>query len=423
MTERRNEWKTSHSDLEILRGLARRTLEIANDPVNAERRRLWYAHDEGRAERPMVLCESGVAYGEMPEHNRLRSEAEWARGLENGLRFEIFQFEQIRDDHVVEPYVNCNWKLEVSDYGVQARQEYAPRVSGNVSSRRWEHPIKDINADFDKLHPRAYSVDRDGTLAWKAHLEEVFDGVLPVRIRGGFWWTVGMTWAAIDLIGLENLMLYMCTEPEGLHRLMAFLRDDHIAFIEWFEREGLLTLNNENDYIGSGSMGYSRRLPAPDKEDDEPARLRDIWGLSESQETALVGPDQFEEFVFRYQLPVIEKFGAIYYGCCEPVHNRWNSLKKIPNLRRVSVAPWCDQEFMADALGRDIVFSRKPNPTLISTEHFDEDLIREDLCETCRIARDCNLELIMKDVHTLCGEPQRAARWVQIAREAIDETT
>jgi hypothetical protein len=76
---------------------------------------------------------------------------------------------------------------------------------------------------------------------------------------------------------------------------------------------------------------------------------------------------------------------------------------------------------MAEALGREYVFSRKPNPTLVSTPVFDEDLIRDDLRYTLRVARDCNVEIILKDVHTLCGNPLRIARWVEIAREVTDE--
>ena len=46
-----------------------------------------------------------------------------------------------------------------------------------------------------------------------------------------------------------------------------------------------------------------------------------------------------------------------------------------------------------------------------------DEIIREDLRFTVTTARDCNLEIIMKDVHTLCGDPLRLARWVQLARE------
>jgi len=94
----------------------------------------------------------------------------------------------------------------------------------------------------------------------------------------------------------------------------------------------------------------------------------------------------------------------------------------MPNLRVASVSPLCNQEIMGEALGNDYVFSRKPNPTLISTDDFNEELIRKDIRVTLDIARrrDCRLELIMKDVHTLREEPHRLARWVQWTREEIE---
>ncbi len=415
-----SQWMIVPSDVEVLRRLAERKVEIANDPANVERRRLWYALDADRGERPMILAESWVAFDDLPASRTVCRE-EWAKKIEKDLRFEIWQFEEVRDDHIVEPWFNVKWRVEVSDYGVASKQEYAERVSGNVSSRRWEPPLKDLDGEFEKLRPRTYSVDREGTLAWKAHLDEVFGGILKIRFRGGFYWTTGLTQAVIDLVGLEQMMVYMCTNPEGMHRLMAFLQSDCLAFIDWLERERLLSLNNENDYIGSGSMGYSRALPQPGWKEGGPVRAKDMWTLTESQETVGVSPNQFEEFVVSYYRPIVERFGRAYYGCCEPVHDRWQYVKTLANLKRVSISPWCDQSIMAEILGRDYVFSRKPNPTLVSTPEFSEDLIRDDLRRTLTAARDCNVEVILKDVHTLCGEPGRMARWVSIAREMIEE--
>ena len=173
------------------------------------------------------------------------------------------------------------------------------------------------------------------------------------------------------------------------------------------------------DYIGSGSEGYVPDLPAPGFVPGRPARLRDQWVLLESQETVGVGPELFKEFIFGYQQEIADQFGLVYYGCCEPVHTRWHVLEKFANLRAVSVSPWCDEDFMAEHLGRRRVYSRKPNPTLISTERFDEAAIRADLRKTLQATRrhGCATEIIMKDVHTLHNEPDRLARWVQLARE------
>jgi hypothetical protein len=406
-------------DLRILRELARRKLDAVAHPDNVARRALWLAHDAGRGERPLVLAESHVSFADLPASQTQCAE-QWARDLEWGLRFDLWQFEVMKDDHVLEPWVNTGWRVSTTDYGVQTKTTWADRVSGNVSSRHWDPPLTDLPRDLDLLKPRSFSVDRETSLAWRDHLAEVFDGTLGVRIRGGFWWTTGLTWSAIDLIGLEQFMLAMAIDGESIHRLMAFLSEDLMEYTSWLEAEGLFTLNNENDYIGSGSMGYTASLPAEGYTPAAPARPRDLWTLCESQETVSVSPSMFEEFVFQYQRPIAERFGACYYGCCEPVNNRWHVIKKLKNLRRVSVSPWCDEAFMAEALGRGIAFSRKPNPALVSTERWDEEAIVEDLRTTLQAAAGCSLELIMKDVHTLAGEPMRLARWVELAKQGID---
>jgi len=408
----------SASDREILRQVAEQKMRVADDPVNRARRAAWLALDAGTGGRPMILAESGVRDQDRPfdDARDLRCTGAWARGVESQLRYDVLRFERLKDDHVVEPWFNLNWNVSTSGYGV-TKTTHATDNDGHLAACNWEPALADLDADFGKLTPRTFQVDREATHAYRAAVDAVIGDICPTRLRGSFFWTMGMTIVAIDLIGLENLMLTMYDNPAGLHRLMAFLRDDHLAYARWLEREGLLSLNNENDYIGSGSEGHSRDLPQADWKPGDPVRLRDCWVLSESQETVGVGPDLFEEFIFPYQLAVAREFGKCYYGCCEPVNNRWHVLKRLPNLARVSVSPWADQAFMAGACGREVVFSRKPNPTQISTSIFDERAIRADLCETLQQAKGCRLEIVMKDVHTLHNEPGRLARWVELARE------
>ena len=412
------EWNTTPADAKRLRALAARVRQIADLPVQEERRRQWKAINRLQAERPMLLIEHVGIRGELGIEAGLQCSEKWACSIEKGFVDIIWRHENCCDDAAVEPWHDVAWKVDKGNYGVETKYEHGNN-EGRLGSYHWDPPLKDLDRDFALLKPRVFSVDREGTLRWKAHLEGVFGDVLPVRIRGDYWWTVGLTWHAILLVGLENLMLLMYDNPKGLHRLMAFLRDDHVAFAKWLEDEGLLTLNNENDYIGSGSAGHTDQLPQPDWRPGDKVRRKDLWVLSESQETVGVGPDLFAEFIFPYQLDVVRDFGLLYYGCCEPVHNRWQVIKRFPNLRKVSVSPWCNQSFMAEALGRDYVFCRKPNPALISTERFDESAIRADLRETLATARDCNLEIVMKDVHTVNNEPGRLKRWVDIAREEI----
>lgn len=413
-------WPINPDDIRILRGLFQRKRELAQDPVMAERRQLWTDHASLRSQRPMILAETQGVVDELVPISTLQCREEWAQKLERGLRELIFRCEQVQDDFVVEPWIEYQWEVTIGDFGVETVLVRGDNA-GKLGSYHWDPPIKDLDKDFDRLHFRSLSVDREKTLAWRDLLEEQFGDILPVRMRSNYWWTTGLTWTAINLLGLDRLMLSMYDNPAGLHRLMAFLRDEFMYFLDWFEDGKLLSPNNENDYIGSGSVGYTTELPQHGREDGNPALIRDLWGLSESQETVGVSPKMFEEFVFPYQQPIISRFGLSYYGCCEPLHSRIQIIKQIPNLRRVSVSPWCKQEAMVEELGEAYIHCRKPSPTLVSTDIFDEEAIREDVRTTLRIAAGCPLELVMKDVHTLNDQPLRLGRWVALAREVCGE--
>ena len=49
-----------------------------------------------------------------------------------------------------------------------------------------------------------------------------------------------------------------------------------------------------------------------------------------------------------------------------------------------------------------------------------EDLVRSELRKDLDILKDCHVEVIMKDNHTLGGSKENAVRWCRIAREEIE---
>jgi hypothetical protein len=207
--------------------------------------------------------------------------------------------------------------------------------------------------------------------------------------------------------------------PDALHRLIAYLRDDRLAYFGWLEREGLLGLNSTGwELAGSGSPGYTTALPQPDYAGAP--RLRDLWAWMESQETTMISPRMFARFFLPYMADVSRQFGLIYYGCCEPVHDRWDQIvAAIPNVRAVSVSPWCDRRAIAEKLGRNYVFSRKPKAAPISGPNPDWDELEQDLDETLAAARDCNLEIIYRDVYRINGDRPRLTKWTQMVRSRI----
>ena len=404
----------TQKDREILRRLAGRLCEIANSAENERKKARILRHNRLDSDGgPIILCSPEGAWREVNLEAALECESGLARGVELNLRARLYTAEVLQDDSFIEPVCDIGWQIAWGDYGVRVMEMHPDEQFGSF---HYQPELTDLSDEsLARLHFRSLSVDRDATMRYLAMLQEAIGDLLDVRIHGGFWWTLGLTWEVIKLIGLDNLMLYMYDDPDGLHKLMGWMRDEHTHMMDFFENEGLLSLNNGAEHVASGGIGYTDELGCPPP---ERVTYRDLWGFAESQETVGISPEMFAEFILPYQLPLLERFGLNCYGCCEPVDTRWAYIKQIPRLRRISISPWCDQEMMAAELGNRYIFSRKPNPSLVSVG-FYEDEIRKELSHTLRVCRqnNCNLEMILKDTHTVENHPERLARWVEIARE------
>lgn len=398
----------------ILRKLAEKVAELASLPEQEEKRKLWYKHNDLGATRPLILCDPENGWCEIIREEQLECEDEMARRWEVRLRKLIFWGNEMGDDRVIEEYFDLGYVYDETDWGM-----HEIRMQGeNRGSFRWEEPLKDYK-DFNKLHFPKITVDYEKTEEIVNIAKEIFDGLLTVRIKGGWWWSLGLTYTLVLLRGMENVMLDMYDNPEELHKLMAFLRDGHMAKIDFLEAEGLLTLNGDGIFVGSHSHGYTHQLP---QKDYVGTRIRtcDMWGFGESQETVSVSPEMFEEFIFPYQLPILKRFGMNYYGCCEPLNKRWDIISKIPSLRKVSVSPWADLEDMASKLQNKYVYSMKPNPAYLATSNLDKEYIRKSLREVFKITKDCRVEVVMKDNNTIGNNPQNVIDWCRIAREEAE---
>jgi hypothetical protein len=398
---------------DVLRRLAGQYAETAHHPDAEQRRLAWKDHNAMRTCKPLILAEPENSWFEILPDAELACTDPFARFLERELRQKLFRIQEIKDDRPYDPFIDLPWYYTTTGFGVEIHR----MQTSQQGSFAWsEFPLKNLAEDLSKLSFRQVSVDRERTLADKERAEKLFGDLLGIRIRGYFWWSLGMTREVIELMGLENFMLAMYDDPDHLHKLMAFMRDEHLHFIMELERNGLFTGNNKDNGIASGGIGYTDELPGKEHVEGTPFRLLDTWGFAESQETVGVSPDMFGEFVFPYQLPILEKFGLNCYGCCEPLEKRMKYVRNIPRLRRVSVSPWADQEKMADECRGRFIFSRKPHPALI-IQGFDENAIRADLRKTFQCSAGCTVEIIMKDLNTISGEPERIGRWVALAKE------
>jgi hypothetical protein len=397
-----------------LRDLAKRVADVAALPIQAERARLWRKLNALEPERPMVLANPQGGWRELVPETALQCPG--LCGFEMSLRRKIYRHEHIPDDYPITATFGVGWTVEVGGYGLGETQTR----SEDLGSYRWDPPVKS-EADWDGVHPRSILIDHEATARTEALAQDILGDILLVRRLGESACRVKLTRDLIHLRGLDQIMFDMYDNPRFLHRMMAFLRDEKQREWEVYEREGVLSLNNGSDHItGSGGVSHTDELPAADFAGH--VRMKDMWCWGESQETVGVGPDQFFEFVLQYQLPLMNRFGLVDYGCCEPLDRKFDLLiRHIPRLRSVAVSPWCNRKVAAEKLGNRYIYVYKPNPSRICSPRADFEAAEQDIRETLQIARGCCVSIIMKDTHTFMNEPERVTRWAEMASRLAAE--
>lgn len=391
-----------------LRDLAKHQLELAESPENRERERAWYAHNALEGDRPMVVFEEGTC---RQEFYTPRCEDPEDRLLESQMLQTIRAHELVGDDKVIPNYVKIPVKIDAKLFGLERSRTVAAEGLGFHD----EPVLEDLDEDLEKLSPTEFSFDEAAARRLEERAHELFGDVLPTRrVNELNQWHFTLTQHVVNLMGMENMCYAMYDTPESFHGLMKFLVEDFRRLLRWEEKNGLLFANAGNDYMGSGSFCFNRELAQ-----EGAVVSTQTWGHLNSQETVAISPDMYGEFIFPYYAEAAREFGLLYYGCCEPVHPIWDDyISKLPNLRKVSISPWCDEEIMSQRLtGSKVIYSRKPSPNFLGvTPAFDEEAFTAYIKNTVELTRGCHTEFIFRDVYTLHGNTGKARRAVEIVR-------
>jgi len=407
----------SAADMKIVRELGQRYAEIAALPVQEEKRRLWRKLNALRPERPMVMIDQ-VCWNEMnvDDELTLRCADPACREYETFLRRTLYQWKRFPVDMVVEPFLRVPMAIRNTGFGVKVEERVA--VSDPTNSVVGHRFVNQFQTEEDLEKIRTPQIDHDAAETGRrmALAHELFDGCLEVRAWGAdpylSLWDPISTW-----MGVEAAILALMDEPEYMHRLLARMTDGYLSMLDQLETQGLL--------CGPQSLihctgAWTDELPAPGYDPARP-RTKDLWMFGLAQMLSTVSPAMFKEFEVDYTRRICARFGLVYYGCCDPLDGKMKEVRQLPNVRKVSMSPWVNEERGAEAISRDYVYSRKPNPALVAWDEFDADQVRKDLQTTRNICRrhGCPLEFILKDISTVRYRPERLTEWARVAMEVV----
>jgi hypothetical protein len=414
---------TSPDDRSRLRAAAAEYAAIANsDEMNARREKWRLTNRLLERTVPFHIEDNGSFFADLTP--KPQCEGDFERGCEAHFLRCTTNHRLIPDDRVFPASYWVHWHIGRTSVCPELQYHRVPDSTGRELGYETNTPLADLEPGLAKLRPTEFSVNREATRQAADRAAELFGDLVPVEIvgHGALGAGTGMAGQAVHLMGMDTFYMNMLDQPENVHRFLTFLADDAERYANWLETEGLITPNGRELDCGAGSCVYSDELPRREIAPGENVLLSDVWGFIEAQEAVGLSPGMYAEFIHPYQRRIGDRYGLINYGCCEPTHHFWPSLKGFRNLRKLTVSPWCDVESISASVGKKVVLSRKPHPMKLCGPHFDPEDFAATIRESLEMTSDNFVELIFRDTVPLNGGMQeRVVEACGIVRRLIEE--
>jgi hypothetical protein len=398
--------------------LATRVAEIAALPIQSEKADLWRRLNRLDPVRPMVMLQmlEDSAWPDTGVEDALLCTDPFLRRQELLLRRLLYQWEHQAGDMVIDSLVAVPYVVSDTGIGLATKRDEPDHWFG---ASRFV-PVIVSEEDAERIRIPLVTVDQESTERLYQQHCDLYGDILDVRktIPHNCWFDPFDEF--VQYRGIEQAFMDMMDRPAWLHGVLSRMTECHLVRMEALEARGALTLNNGNSRIGPGGLGFTDELPQPDFAGQ--VRLKDLWGTASTQIFSGVSPAMHEEFALQYESRLLTRFGLSCYGCCEPLHHKVEIARRhLPNLRRISMSPWADVAAGAEAIGKDLVLSYKPNPAAMAGDTWDIENVRAGLRDVLEKTRGCSVEVLMKDLHTCHGRPERMWEWTQAALELAEE--
>jgi len=404
-------------DKTVLKELGEEIQRVGSLPVQREKAELWRRLNDREPVRPMVyINEEPWAELECDELAP-RCEDPWLRRVERGLRIKLYRWNHFPVDMIIEPVIEVGMAYSSTGIGLV---EKAERIRHGARVSRHFFPQIFGPEDIEKIKMPEVTSDEEETQRRVSLLESILKDTVRVAAAGikHIWFT---PWdILIRFVPMEDIMTDMIERPDFVDALVSRFVDAKMHELDQIEALGLLDMGANNTRVGSGGYGYTNELQAESGK-GQPVGCSQIWGCGNAQIFTEVSPQMHWDFSLKHEMRWLDRWGMTYYGCCEALHQKIDILRKIKNLRKISVSPWFDiPKGLANGAG-DYVLSIKPNPAIFAEDTFNEERARAEIARYLDEARGQSVELVMKDISTLRYDPARLDRWAEIAMEEAEK--
>ncbi len=415
----------SQKEVERLQSLGRQIREIAELDIQEENRKLWRAVNDGKMIRPVILARDYpvVLLREGPDKIDPIIEDPYWRRKEMEMLLTIYEWNHLRCDRIVEPYINVQAVINDTNVGLRMSSypaQWTEKAEDLAHSYTFERVLFNEQDVEEKIKMPVVTYDKEATMERYEQMCEIMDGIIDVKIFGIQNFRFAMFDDIFAWTTINQGMMDLVMNPDYLHAAADRYVKCFIHRAKQYEELGLLSSNNDSSLIGNGGYGYSNEL-APPTESGIGAKLKDNWGVTQDQILTSVSPAMSKEFSFDHAVPWTELFARTYHGCCERLDHKVKELGTFKKLKKFSVSPFAKCQEAMEKMGTKYVVSFKPNSTYLNLDPPAFDLLKEELINVCKWAREYNnsVEIIMKTIITLNHEPQRLWKWCDLAADIV----
>ncbi len=401
----------TQQDKQIVRELAKQYMEFATDQKQARMNRRMKDTNDLKITRPPVLIDEIPWYQVDIDHElTCLCEDGVARGVEDFLRKAIYRRKHFKADTMLEPFYRLGMSYDSTGIGLKP-EEHVLRTddTNNIISHCYHDLLEDESA-LEKIKIPTFTVRPDKDARNMEYLTDLLGDTMPVKLCGR-----GMVYdAAWDKIvryrGMEAVIYDLYDRPEYLHAIRRRFQDILIAELDFVEQYLHVDPTFPN-------LHCTPALVSGLAEDG----LKATWYRTMAQGFSDISPAMHFEFDIQYAIELSRRFAYTYYGCCEPLDKKLDVVLQIPNLRKVGVSPWANEEVMAERLAGKYVYSRKPNPAHVAIS-ADPDAIRRETEKTVQLCQKygCPVDFTLKDISTVSHRPQNLIVWSQVVSDVLD---
>ena len=396
-------------DVSIVSDLARQVIELASSDEYERRRQRWRDVNERRTpDRAPVWCRIALAWREVLPQDSLQCTDPTCRNVEYSLRQKLYK-NGVGDDEIFEPWwgVGVAWDCDTPHtWGLAA-----PQVdSTNMGGFRYEHPIK-TEADYERLAVPTFSYNPEKTERALSRMSDLLGDALPVRLTCQPPLAAMQAYYLEHLRGMEALVNDLAFRPELVHRAMAKLTEGILRATRAAEETGLLTANHHEPMSCSDPVNGQ---PA-----DGRVRLHNLWTSVNSQEFQVISPAMQEEFLLNYQKPVLQQYGAVQYGCCEDLSQKIDLILRLPNLRVFVCSAWTDLDKVIERCGSSHTIMWRQAAAAVTLPD-DLSAYQQHLNEGLRKLQGCHYQVVLRELETLKGHPDRLKEWARLGIELAE---